>query len=398
MNQVTYYWHNGRSLGHTFESAKFIRALLNDAPGVHVSAVTGAFHGTSALPAECDLFKLPGFRNFDSPTGYRLESRLELPYKEVLELRRRLATEYLLTVRPDVLVVNHELRGYEAELHDALVGLGSDTRRVLSMRGVMMDYAETRREYFDGDNGRFLLDHYDLLQVHIDPDVFDLADYYRLPKEFGRIMQYVGYPDEPYEVSGAEARHSLGLGEGRTVVAAMGGGQGAGPIWSTLLKALLRVPGADRILLFPGPYLEPSARSALAQLAVADPRVRILDPVDDLRPYLAAADLFVGAAGASTISEVLACRANALLVSRQLQEKEQEIHAQLLARHGHVRALRLEEWTEHRILTEAVSALDEPRPLVGPPALGGARRSSRIISSMLPSTDPGPFESPSQGR
>jgi predicted glycosyltransferase len=94
---------------------------------------------------------------------------------------------------------------------------------------------------------------------------------------------------------------------------------------------------------------------------------------------MCAADLFVGAAGASTISEVLATGVNALLVARQQVEKEQEIHSQLLAGRGLVRALRLTEWTSRRLREDLAEALENPIVGTLPPLLGGASRSARML-------------------
>lgn len=387
MSQVTYYWHNGRSLGHTFESRKFITALMRAEPDVRVSAATGAFRGLHLLPDECDVLRLPGFRNFDTPDGYRVESRLRLSYAELLDLRRALLTEYLRRLRPDVLVVNHELRGYEGELVPALTEGRRDGTRVLALRGVLDAAAPTRDEYFTGANEAFLLDSYDLLQVHIDPAVFDLADYYGLSHEVAGRIRYVGYPDDPFVLDATEARTRLGVsGDGPLVVAAMGGGQGAGDIWTHLMKAIESVPEIGTVVAFPGPYLEPAAAELVSYAAERDPRVRILPMADDLRPYLAAADLFIGAAGASTTSEVLACRSNAILVARQLQEREQEIHSELLARRGLVRSLRLADWVEDRIATTIRDALAAPLPDAPPPLLGGTRAGAALVGGLLRGT------------
>jgi predicted glycosyltransferase len=388
VSQVTYYWHNGRSLGHTFESSKFIGALLATDAQLHVSAVTGAFRGIHLVPEACDVFKLPGFRNFDTGQGYMLESRLALPYPDLIALRSALIAEYLRRVRPDILVVNHEPRGYEFELEDALTDPSLHGIRMLSLRGVLDDVEATRELYFAADNGAFLLQHYDYLQVHIDPEVFDLADFYGLCGPLVERIRYVGYPDDPYHLPRAQAREQLGLtGSGVVVVAAMGGGQGAGELWMTLLRALTKVPEPDTVLILPGPYLEPAAAAVLATAAGEDPRIRVLGMVEDLRPYLAASNLFVGAGGASTTSEVLACRANAILVARQLQEREQEIHSRLLAERGLVRALRMDQWRPERVAGAIREALAAPLPDGPPPRLGGCRASARFLLDLLGHAD-----------
>ncbi|NUT91330.1 MAG: hypothetical protein HOY78_04810 [Saccharothrix sp.] len=380
MSQATFYWHNGRSLGHTYESAKLIRAVLDEAPELRVSAVTGAFRGIETLPPACDLFKVPGFRNFDGTPDYRPEALLDLPYGDLLGLRSRLISEYAQRVRPDVFVVNHELRGYEGELVETLSALPPSTLRVLTLRGVLFDVPNTKAEFFEGDSARFLLDHYDRIHVNIDPDVFDLADYYGVPSEIADLLHYAGYPDDPYRLSKDDARQRVGVtGDGKVMVVAMGGGQGAWHLWQEFFTALSTLRRVGQVLVVPGPYLEVEHQAALDALARADGRVRVLRRVADLKPLMCAADLFVGAAGASTISEVLATGVNALLVARQQVEKEQEIHSQLLAGRGLVRALRLTEWTSRRLREDLAEALENPIVGTLPPLLGGASRSARML-------------------
>jgi predicted glycosyltransferase len=384
--RLAFYWHNGKSLGHTYESVKLIKEMITQFPEFSLGAVTGAFNGIETLPSQVDLFKVPGFRNFDGPVGYRPESVLGLEHPDLLELRSTLIADYLGATQPDALVVNHEPNGYEGELERGLTAISPDALCVLTLRGVLFDTARTRDEYFTGDAAKFLLNTYDRIHVNIDPGIFDLTEEYRLPREITRLLHYVGYLDRPTALTRDTARAGLGLADGIVLTAAMGGGQGAWPLWHELLKAVSPLDELDAILIMPGPYLEETGQRALDALAGQDDRVRVCRGVADITPYLAAADVFVGAAGASTISEVLATSANAVLLARQQAEKEQEIHSQALARRRLVRALRLDEWSAERVRQDIRLALMDPRPAGPLPLRGGIERSAALLGAALGSS------------
>ncbi|MFF5176147.1 glycosyltransferase family protein [Micromonospora sp. NPDC000089] len=379
MRQATFYWHNGRSLGHTYESAKLIRAFLalTSRQDVRVAGITGAFHGLSMLPADCDIMKVPGYRNYDDQRNYGSAPVSNLSYEELIDLRGALFREHLRAIPPDLLVVNHEIAGQHGELAKALTETGPGTSAVLTWRGVLDSVERTHRKYLTPEALSFILATYREIHVNIDPDVFDLASYYDFPSDLAERLHYVGYPDLPDPVDPAADQRSA------TVVAAMGGGQASWPFWQVLARTLMASPVFDEIVVLPGPYLEPEHARMLLAACRDDPRVRIRHDVRDIRPLLARARLFVGAAGASTVSEVLATRVNAILVPRQVHEREQEIHARRLDELGLVRFVPKERWTEEFLGGVVRAALDDPRPTRNPPRMGGARTSAARLAALV---------------
>ncbi|MFI6849574.1 hypothetical protein OG535_04065 [Kitasatospora sp. NBC_00085] len=366
--RVALYWHNGRSLGHTSSTAKVAHYLLRSPEPYSIAGVTGAYRGLDLLPAEVDVVKIPSFANFDDPTGWNLRPRLAVPEDVLHRVRRDLITVFLDHYRPEVLLSDHIPRGAEDELVPALEA-GYAEHAVLTLRGVLFDRAKTTREYFSPDQSPWILDHYCQFNVHTHREVFDLAEYYDVPKEVADRLHYTGYLAEPYPFSAAQSREALGIDpDARLVVAAMGGGQGAGGLWRALSAALQRRRGQfDRALLVPGPYLEPGDRLALGQLWAEDPGVEIRDYEPDLLPWLRACDLFIGAAGANMLGEVLATGANTLAIPRQLRESEQHIHSERLQGLGLLRKADRAD-----VLAGALDDL-VPRALADPLAPDGTR-------------------------
>jgi predicted glycosyltransferase len=359
---VALYWHNGRSLGHTSRTAKVTRYLLRSPQPYSIAGITGAYRGLDLLPPEVDVVKIPSFANFDDPTGWNLRPRLAMTEAALHQARTDLITAFLRHYRPEVLMTDHIPRGTDDELVPSLEA-GHAEHAVLSLRGVLFDKEKTARKYF-GRNGRgpWLLDHYCQFNVHTHPDIFDLADYYTIPQEAADRLHYTGYLAEPYTLSREDACGLVDVDPGqRLVVAAMGGGQGAGDLWRALSAALRRRRDLfDRALLVTGPYLEPNAQHALRQLWESDAAVEIRAYEPDLLPWMRAADLFIGAAGANSLGEVLATGANAIAIPRQIREIEQQVHSRRLHDLGLLRRVDLPDALTGALDHAVPLALTEP--------------------------------------
>ncbi|WP_416484276.1 glycosyltransferase family protein [Streptomyces sp. CL12] len=359
---IALYWHNGRSLGHTSNTAKVANYLLRSTEPYSVAGITGAYRGLDLLPAEVDIVKIPSFANFDDPSGWNLRARLAMDESTLHQARTDLITTFLRHYRPEVLLSDHIPRGTDDELVPALEA-GYAQHAVLSLRGVLFDRDKTLRKYF-GDPGRgpWVLDHYCQFNVHIHPEVFDLADYYRIPQEAADRLHYTGYLAEPYTVTPDEARQQIGVGsDERLIVAAMGGGQGAGDLWRAV-SAAMRVHRNlfDRALLVTGPYLEPEVQRALRAVWETDRAVEIRTYEPGLLPWMRAANLFIGAAGANSLGEVLATRANAIAIPRQIREIEQRVHSRRLHALGLLRTVDLPDVINGVLARTIPLALAEP--------------------------------------
>ncbi|WP_433195850.1 glycosyltransferase family protein [Nocardia sp. CA-107356] len=360
--KVALYWHNGRSLGHTSRTAKVARYLLRSPDLYSVAAVTGAYRGLDLLPAEVDIVKIPSFANFDDPTGWNLRPRLAVDHDTLNRIRTDLITTFLRHYQPEVLMSDHIPRGTDDELVPALEA-GYARHAVLSLRGVLFDRAKTMRKYF-GAHGRgpWLLDHYCQFNVHTDPEIFDLAAYYDIPQEAAQRLHYTGYLAEPVTYTREQARALLDIDpDQRLLVAAMGGGQGAGAIWRALSSALDASRELfDRALLVTGPYLEPADQKALCQHWDSDPAIEIRTYEPDLLPWMRSCDLFIGAAGANMLGEVLATDANAVAIPRQVREIEQQAHSQRLHDLGLLRKVELPQALGGALDTLIPRALNDP--------------------------------------
>lgn len=107
--------------------------------------------------------------------------------------------------------------------------------------------------------------------------------------------------------------------------------------------------------------------------------------LNPLPAWMKASDFFIGSGGYNSLTEVIATGANALIIPRQLNEREQELHATRLANLNIFRIVNLET-----ILSEDVNSLlemcmKEPYPDDHNVkiATNGAQQSASLIGKLI---------------
>jgi predicted glycosyltransferase len=101
--------------------------------------------------------------------------------------------------------------------------------------------------------------------------------------------------------------------------------------------------------------------------------------------WMQASDLFIGSGGYNSLAETLATGANALIIPRQLNEREQWLHATSLAKLQALRLLDLETALQGNITPVLEMCLREPFPNAGQLRVktGGAETNARLIEELL---------------
>ncbi|MCE0445430.1 hypothetical protein LT493_11610 [Streptomyces tricolor] len=89
--RVVMYWRNGRSLGHTAESAKVAHGLAGSGQEFHLSGLTGAYRGLDLLPSAMDVVKLPAFTNYDNVAGWATRGRAATAAGPLFHMRAEMA-------------------------------------------------------------------------------------------------------------------------------------------------------------------------------------------------------------------------------------------------------------------------------------------------------------------
>ncbi len=385
-NRIALYWHNGRSLGHTIRSATLGQGLLEQMPGSAVIGITGASKGVELLPPGMDVLKLPSYLAFDHPQRAVSMPILLVTRDELAGMRANLIATFLRDFRPDVLVVDYYPQGNDGELVQGL-SQSSETRKVLGLRGILGTPEQTNQQFFSPRMADFIRANYAAIHVYVDERVFRLEEYYDVPAALVEMLRYTGYVTRPAAASRQEACARLNLdAQARVVVASFGGGQGTESLWWAVLRALEVIASSfDTAYFAAGPYLEADAYARLQNVAALHPNWRWTRLLDPLPMWMQASDLFIGSGGYNSLAEVLATGANALIIPRQLNEREQLLHAASLAKLQALRLLDLETALHENIAPMLEMCLREPFPMAGqlPMRMDGAAENARLIEELL---------------
>jgi predicted glycosyltransferase len=201
------------------------------------------------------------------------------------------------------------------------------------------------------------------------------------------MFKYTGYVTRPTIATKVEARALLELAPGaRIIVISFGGGQGTEPIWQAILHYLSKIQKQfDYAYLSAGPYLETSAYERLRTQVSQHQNwtwTRLLNP---LPTWIKASDFFIGSGGYNSLAEIIATGANALIIPRQLNEREQEIHATKLANLHILRIAHLDTILSKDVSLLLVTCLKEPYPQNQniKLATNGAYHSAQLIKALI---------------
>jgi predicted glycosyltransferase len=384
--KIALYWHNGRSLGHTVRCATLGQALLNQIPAGIVVGITGASKGFELLPPAMDLIKIPSYLTYDDNEGVRTTPVLSVAKEQFQRIRENLISTFVQDFQPHALIVDFHPEGKNGELIPTVLN-SPKTYKVLGLRGILGSPAEINRDFFNPRLVAFMRERFSAIYVYIDQRVYRLEEYYAIPDSLSAMFKYTGYVTRPTISTKAEARALLELApDARIIVISFGGGQGTEPIWQAILRSLSKIQKQfDFAYLSAGPYLETDAYERLRTQVSQHPHwtwTRLLNP---LTAWIKASDLFIGSGGYNSLAEIIATGTNTLIIPRQLNEREQEIHATKLA---NLNILRIANLTT--ILTKDVSSLLEmclkepyPQDHKIQIATNGAQRSAHLIEELI---------------
>ncbi len=348
--------------------------------------ITGASKGFELLPPAMDLVKIPSYLTYDDTGGVRATPVLSLAKEQFQRIRENLISTFVRDFQPHALIVDFHPEGKNGELIPTVISSPA-THKVLGLRGILGSPAETNREFFHPRLISFMQEHFSAIHVYVDQHVFRLEDYYAIPPSLSAMFNYTGYITRPTLSTRAEARESLQLDAGaRIIVVSFGGGQGTEPIWQSILHGLCNIQQLfDYAYLSAGPYLEAGAYERLRLQISQHPNwtwTRLLNP---LPAWINASNFFIGSGGYNSLAEVIATGANALIIPRQLNEREQELHATRLANLNLLRIANLETILSNDIHTLLEMCLAEPYPhdQINTIATNGAENSARLIASII---------------
>lgn len=386
--RIVLFGHDTFGLGHLRRNLTIARHLATSLPDARMLGLTGSPQAHAfPHPPRFDFVKVPSATK-DECGAYGSRT-LDLSLAELTGMRSRLIGEALLSFRPDVVLVDHAPAGMEGELVAPLNRLRAEcpgVALVLGLRDVIDEPERVRREWerlgildwMDRTYDRVLI--YGARGIGPSPEEYGLS-----PRLNGRV-RFVHYVHEGFvEVSRAETRRRLGLGEGPLIIATVGGGGDGEKVLLGLLEAMSRSTDvAGQVWVVTGPLMRSGPVSRVRERARGLSRVRVVEFDPELSQVFHAADAVISMAGYNSTLEVLVSGTPAVFVPRTTPRLEQWIRATAMERLGLCRVLSPEVATPERLLAALDDALKSGRRAAPLPfRIDGARNVGREVRELL---------------
>lgn len=336
---IAYYSHNTFGLGHVSRASKILRLLANYGISCRSTLLTGCrFTHLFDFPETTDFIYLEPLKSVLDAKGRLTYSPVNqsLTKTEALILRRTTITYALEKLLPDILLIDTTVRGVNSELDEGIKLLRARNQTCIVV-AVFRDIIDaipstvakwSRRNYFE-----WLELYYDLIIVCGSKEIFNFASMYGFSQKLSNKTFYVGYllddtPDTYVPLFKFDAIISLG------------GGRDGVTACSFFLAGLSHAANTLGRELDIGVVFGPLAESLPKKKLFPKCRLYKINPrTTELQAMRKQADISLSMFGYNTACEVLAVDTPALVIPREVPEREQIIRAKLLAQFGVINTL-----------------------------------------------------------
>lgn len=381
---VVMYSHDTIGLGHMRRNVAIARELVKRVPALSVLLLVGCPKGILfETEPGIDYVKLPSLNKL-SRDRYQAGS-LRLDSETTRAVRMGIIERVVTTLRPCVLLVDHEPAGVWNELEPTLQRLREDgvTRVILGLRDILDDPDLLRTRWAQSGKDTLIRDYYDHVMIYGNPSFYPSAKHYGLNQLTAGTTKYCGVVTSAKTTDKRNA-----CGKPKRIVVAGGGGRDAYPLIDAALSAYELIASSKRpnLTLIAGPLMEEDLRIEL-QIRARQLGVSCHEMVNDFPALLDQADLLITMAGYNSVNEALVSRCPLVVVPRVGPSSEQRIRAGRLVELQLGRVIYREELTPERI-AEVMCAVN-PVPTqqnLSPLRFKGAKKAAELITAQLGST------------
>jgi len=355
-------------LGHVRRSISMAQSILEsnkEASGLLLTGAPRAHYFD--YPDRCDYLKLPSITK-DSEGRY-ISRDLAMEPEKVIRMREGLIWLAAASFCPDVFLVDHSPLGIGGEVVPTLMRLAAGpekkTLRVLGMRDIIDDPMQVRRAWKRDGVLDALRNHYDMILVYGDREIFDVVDAYGIPADIESKMRFVGYiPRHGDETLGHALRAQYAPRTGRLVVVGLGGGGDGNRLLSTFLDGYRRfdTPAPFEVVAITGPLMSSRKRARFAEMSRTMPGLSLLEYTAQMPELFRAADLVVSMGGYNTVCELACAGTRALLCPRTQPRREQWLRAQVLEQRGVASCLDPETLAPDTLMAKVLAELGREQP------------------------------------
>ncbi len=393
--RVLAYSHDGYGLGHLRRNLRIITGMSRQRPDIDALLITGAkwaarlVAGSGAKSVELPPVVKVAKGTYAADSGHA-------SLKDVITMRSELIAKTLREFDPDLVLVDRYPRGMHNELAQALAEHAvrrPDAPVVLGLRDILDAPAVIREEWQGERYSETIARYYESVLCYGDPAVYDPVSEYRLAPEVARRIRFTGYlVDEPLAGDATAVRRRYAGPGQRLAVCTLGGGRDAAHIADTFLSSMERLSGREWAgVLIAGPYMSPADLEHLRGHRAAG-WVSVLQMVDNVPSYLAAADAAVCMGGYNTTCELLALAVPAVIIPRTKPRLEQLMRAQRLAARGLLRWLHPSALTPTALADALEAAVRRSRAelaeMIGGINHRGIQTAALHLTERLPASQP----------
>ena len=328
---ILIYGHDGRGLGHVSRSVGIGMALRRLYPQVKVLLVSGSrFTGELTGEAPLDWLKLPSYETTvvagksKGITGKSMYSDEELGSLRAKELAHLVAL-----YRPRLVLVDHTPQGKHKELVFALSASDNSTKWILGVRGVVGSVAQARSDLAR----QIFTDHYHALFWYGDSSVLGMSHRQQLQDQYGREALECGYVVRLAELCSWNKglRNSDEKLAGTISIPWLG--EKSMTFLACLAKALKNIPlSLGRWHLFAGSGGSGRVRVGIDHLFSGMDNCHIESPGLRYVSSLLRSKTALVYGGYNSLMDIMYCGIPSLVVLREMEDKEQQIHLGCLLR------------------------------------------------------------------
>lgn len=329
---VLIYAHDGRGLGHASRSIGIGMALRRLAPELKVLFVSGCSLTQELIgKAPLDWLKLPSYATrIEQGKSIGIVGKSLFGDKQLAEFRATELAHLVSLYRPRVVLVDHLPQGKHKELIPALsISRGSDIRWILGVRGVVGAVPQAGSALA----AQLFAEHYHGLLWYGDSRVLGTSHCAQLERQYQLVPVECGYVVRLAEFAlGNEVAPPAGPPLAGTISIPWLGENTLGFL-RVLASALKKIPASFGLWQL---FIDTTS-----SLAVGREITRMFEPLDNCRidppgsTYVAAlrhSKTAVIYGGYNSLMDVIHTGIPALVVLREMQDAEQQIHLRQLQR------------------------------------------------------------------
>lgn len=351
--RIALYSHDTMGLGHKRRNLLIAQTLGDSALQADILMISGMRDASSLpTPPGVDCLTLPAL--YKHTDGQYHSRRLEISLADIIALRSQVICSAIQAFQPDIFIVDNVPRGAVRELDPTLEWLRNHghTRCILGLRDILDTPAAVQRDWQRAANEEAIRAYYDEVWVYGDSQVYDITTAYDFSPDITAKIQHLGYLDQRHRLQHARPKdhnlvEGLHLPPGELVLCTVGGGQDGANLATAFAQAPL--PPNTNGIIVTGPFMPAEARQKISLYGQNNPRLRVLEYVEEPTLLLAQAHRVIAMGGYNTVCEILSFEKQALIVPRVQPRQEQLIRAQRLTEMGLVNMLHPDQVTPEAI-------------------------------------------------